>query len=100
MFQADVRSLRKRTDAALHSSYRCGCVNEPIEISRQAADRGAIAVCDAALMPDGRMLVAAGEVGALLLSPEGKMIARFAEPTSRIVASDHGDRAILDSNAR
>ena len=94
VFQADVRSLRKRT-AAASTVVPLRLRHEPLEISRQAADRGAIAVCDAALMPDGRMLVAAGEVGALLLSPEGKMIARFAEPTSRIVASDHGDRAIL-----
>ena len=94
VFQADVRSLRKRT-AAVSSTVPLRLRHEPLEIVRQAADRGAIAVCDAAQMPDGRMLVAAGEVGAWLLSPEGKMLARFAEPTSRIVASDHGDRAIL-----
>jgi hypothetical protein len=94
LFQADVRSLRKRT-AAASTAVPLRLRHEPIEIFRQAADRGAIAVCDAAQMPDGRMLVAAGEVGAWLISPEGKMLARFAEPTSRIVASDHGDRAIL-----
>jgi hypothetical protein len=94
VFQADVRSLRKRT-AAASTAVPLRLRHEPLEISRQAADRGAIAVCDAAQMPDGRMLVAAGEVGAWLLSREGKMLARFAEPTSRIVASDHGDRAIL-----
>jgi hypothetical protein len=94
VFQADVRSLGKRR-AAAPAAVPLRRRPEPIEISRQAADRGAIAVCDAAQMPDGRMLVAGGEVGVWLLSPEGKMIARFAEPASRIVASDHGDRAIL-----
>jgi hypothetical protein len=39
--------------------------------------------------------VAAGEIGALLLSREGKIIARFSEPASRIVISDQGDRALL-----
>jgi hypothetical protein len=93
-FQADVRALgRRRAAAPVPVPLRMR--SEPAEIFRQAADRGAIAVCDAAQMPDGRMLVASGELGALLLSPEGKTIARFAEPTSRIVASDHGDRAIL-----
>jgi hypothetical protein len=94
VFQADVRSLRKRADA-VSTVVPLRLRHEPIEISRRAGDRGSIAVCDAAQMPDGRMLVAAGEVGAWLLSPEGKMMARFAEPASRIVASDHGDRAIL-----
>ena len=94
VFQADVRSLGKRPGAA-PPIVPLRLRTEPIEISRQAADRGAMAVCDAVLLPDGRMLVAAGEVGALLLSREGKVMARFAEPTSRIIASDHGDRAIL-----
>jgi hypothetical protein len=68
---------------------------EPLSIRRQPGDRGAIAVLDAAELPDGRMLVALGEIGAWLLSREGKVLTRFAEPASAIVLSDHGDRALL-----
>jgi serine/threonine protein phosphatase PrpC len=67
----------------------------PLELRRLAADRGAMPVLDAAELPDGRMLVALGEVGVWLLSREGRVLTRFSEPTSRIVISDHGDRALL-----
>ena len=50
---------------------------------------------DAAALPDGRTLVAAGEIGVFLMSRDGKVIARFAEPAHAIVISDQGDRAIL-----
>lgn len=67
----------------------------PVEIRRDAADRGAMEVLDAAELPDSRMLVALGEVGVWLLSRDGVVLTRFAEPASQIVMSDHGDRAIL-----
>lgn len=70
-------------------------VTTPIEIRRLAEDRGAISVRDAAELPDGRMLVALGEIGVWLISREGKVLTRFSEPTDQIVISDHGDRAIL-----
>jgi hypothetical protein len=73
--------LRERTD--------------PVRILRAATDRGAAPVQDAAETADGRLLVAIGEAGALLLSRSGGIVARFAEPASRIVMSDNGDRAIL-----
>jgi hypothetical protein len=68
---------------------------EPLEISRPAADRGGIPLTDAALLPDGRMLVAAGELGVFLMSRDGKVIMRFAEPAHSLVMSDQGDRAIV-----
>jgi serine/threonine protein phosphatase PrpC len=69
--------------------------SESLSIRRPSGDRGAIAVLDAAELPDGRMLVALGEIGVWLLSREGKVLTRFAEPASAIVLSDHGDRAML-----
>jgi hypothetical protein len=68
---------------------------EPLDIHRLADDRGGIAVADAAALPDGRTLVAAGELGVFLLSRDGKVMTRFAEPAHAIVISDQGDRAIL-----
>ncbi len=69
--------------------------SRPLEIWRPHADRGAIPLFDAAGLPNGGALVAAGELGALLLSPEGKILARFSSPASHIVMSDNGSRAIL-----
>jgi hypothetical protein len=57
-------------------------------------EAGAIAVLDAALLPGGRALVALGEAGVRLLSPEGKTLVHFNQPAHRLVVSDHGDRAL------
>jgi hypothetical protein len=51
-------------------------------------------VLDAAFLPDGRILVALGEVGARLLTPDGRVVTHFDRPTHALVVSDHGDRAI------
>jgi serine/threonine protein phosphatase PrpC len=64
-------------------------------VRRVAADVGALRVWDAVELPDGRLLVALGELGARLLARDGRVLARFAQPTQHIVFSDHGDRAIL-----
>jgi hypothetical protein len=64
-------------------------------IVRSDADRGAIAVSDAALLPGGRVLVALGEAGARVVGLDGRTVARFLEPAHAIVLSDHGDRALL-----
>lgn len=67
----------------------------PVVVHRVSADAGAYPVFDAAELPDGRVLVALGELGAWLYSREGKVQARFAEPAHHLVLSDHGDRVIL-----
>jgi MoxR-vWA-beta-propeller ternary system domain bpX6 len=95
-FRADVRALapgakpRHPPEAAPLSSR-----STPVQIERSSADQGTGPIFDAAALPNGRMLVARVELGALLLSREGKVIARFSEPASRIVISDQGDRALL-----
>ncbi len=101
VFGADVRAWQHR-----HGSSRAGdpahpkpvplqLRPQPLDIRRPADDRGGIAVMDAAALPDGRMLVAAGELGVFLLSRDGKVMTRFAEPAHAVVISDQGDRAIL-----
>lgn len=77
------------------ASCRLATVVEPVQFQRPAGDRGALPVLDAAQTPDGRMLVALGELGVLLLSRDGRVQRRFGQPAERIVISDHGDRAIL-----
>ena len=95
-FTADVRSSTLKNWAEpKQTPPLLSARTEPLEIVRLAADRGAVAIHDAAEAADGRLLVAIGEAGALLLSREGKVITRFGEPANAIVMSDHGDRALL-----
>jgi hypothetical protein len=59
-----------------------------------AADRGTMTVHDAVLLPNGRMLVALGEVGSRLLTRDGRTVTHFDQPAERLVISDNGNRAI------
>ena len=59
-----------------------------------AADCGTLPVHDALLLPNGRMLIALGEIGARLLTRDGRTITHFDQPAERLVISDHSDRAI------
>lgn len=47
---------------------------------------------DVALLPNGQIVVAAGEAGVRLLSRGGGVAAHFDVPAHRLVVSDHGDR--------
>ena len=58
-------------------------------------DVGTLDLRDAARLPDGGWLVAAGEAGVRLLWPDGRQRARFDEPAHNLVVSDHGTRALL-----
>ncbi|HEU4407213.1 MAG TPA: bpX6 domain-containing protein [Polyangiaceae bacterium] len=66
----------------------------PLAFDFDAPDAGSQAVYDAAPLPGGRLLVALGEAGALLLGRTGKRLATFPRPAHRLVVSDEGDRAI------
>ncbi len=66
----------------------------PIKIDLSAADCGAIAVHDVALLPDGKLLVALGELGVRLLARDGRTLWHADQPATSLVLSDHGDRAI------
>ncbi|MFN8003699.1 MAG: bpX6 domain-containing protein [Acidobacteriota bacterium] len=65
-----------------------------LRLALAAADVGTQAITDAAFLPAGRMLVALGEAGALLLSRDGQRLAHFDQPAQRLVLSDQGDRAL------
>ena len=64
----------------------------PIEIA--AHDAGRRSIYDIVLLPDGRMLLALGESGLLLLSREGKTITQWNQPAHHLVASDDGNRVL------
>ncbi|HET8780940.1 MAG TPA: hypothetical protein VFM63_00890, partial [Pyrinomonadaceae bacterium] len=59
-----------------------------------AADRGSMPVHDALPLPNGRMLVALGEIGVRLLTRDGRIVTHFDQPAERLVISDNGNRAI------
>lgn len=67
---------------------------EPVVVRWPASERGPSHLHDAALLPDGKLLLALGEAGACVLARDGRIVARFFEPAYQLVLSDHGDRAI------
>jgi hypothetical protein len=67
---------------------------QAVRLEFSSIDRGPTSVTDAALLKDGRLLVALGEAGAKLLTRDGRTVAHFDQPVERLVISDHGDRAI------
>jgi hypothetical protein len=69
-------------------------VTSLLSVGCAAADRGSMAVHDALLLPNGRMLVALGEIGSRLLTPDGRTVTHFDQPAEKLVISDNGDRAI------
>ncbi len=62
--------------------------------SFDAAEGGAWELHDAVLLPGGRLLVALGEAGARLLTPDGRCVAHFDVPAFSLVLSVHGDRVL------
>ena len=66
----------------------------PLVMTLDGSQAGTAAITDAAYLPGGRLVVARGESGALLLSARGKTIAHFDVPAHTLVVSDFGDRAI------
>ncbi len=57
-------------------------------------DAGQKEILDLAFLPDGRMLLALGEAGMLLLSREGKTQTHLNQPAEHLVVSDDGSRVI------
>jgi serine/threonine protein kinase len=56
--------------------------------------RGALAIRDAVLLPNGNWLVALGEAGTRILKPDGTTLVAMEAPASKLVVSDTGTRAL------
>jgi len=69
-------------------------VHSVLTVEYSAEDRGSMPVHDALLLPNGRMLVALGEIGVRLLTRDGRTVTHFDQPAERLVISDNGNRAI------
>ena len=83
-----------RTDLPPFPVERDQPVGPLLTVTCAAVDRGSVPVHDASLLPNGRMLVALGEVGARLLTRDGRTVAHFDQPAEKFVISDNGARAI------
>lgn len=57
-------------------------------------DAGTTPISDAALLPDGRTVVALGEAGVRVISRTGRVVTQFDQPADHLVISDRCDRAI------
>lgn len=81
-------------DADLPPANPVKVVPPTIDLRLRADDCGARAAHDAAVLPNGRVLVALGEAGVALLARDGHEIARFDAPAHHLVVSDLGSRAL------
>jgi hypothetical protein len=66
----------------------------PFTLRIAAADAGIVPIYDAALLPDGRCLLALGEAGMRLVTRDGKTIMHVEQPAHRLAVSDHGNQVI------
>jgi hypothetical protein len=60
----------------------------------EAHDVGTSTITDAAMLHGGTLALALGESGCILLAPNGKVLARLAEPAHRLVISDDLESAL------
>jgi hypothetical protein len=95
-----LRSLENRADplavadmAALTSRRRTPAAG-PLRLTAPT-EPGQLPVYDVATLPDGSILVAHGDFGARLLTPDGRVRARWDAPTQQLVVADHGGAALL-----
>ncbi|MFY1830999.1 bpX6 domain-containing protein [Myxococcus fulvus] len=66
----------------------------PVVASASLADAGPHSIHDAVALSGGRVLLALGEAGAVLLNAEGRRLAHLDVPAFSLVASLHGDRVL------
>lgn len=90
--------LRQRADPLAAADLKVPAYQHaaPAPLNLTAVEEaGRLPVFDAAALPDGTILVAAGEAGVRLLSSQGRVRARWDMPAHRIVLADHGGTAML-----
>lgn len=79
---------------ALPPDRRARIARPPLHLTIDAADVGATPIHDAALLPDGRLVLGLGEGGVRILRRDGSLQARLDGPADKLVISDDGTRAI------
>lgn len=90
--------LQRRADPLLVADLprlRAGAVGQHDPAHLDLTDRGSLEVHDAVAVGTGSVLVALGELGARLLTLDGRTRATWDVPTHRLVVADHGTRVLL-----
>jgi hypothetical protein len=69
-------------------------IPDPIALTFDASDVGALPVHDLALLPSGKLVVALGEAGVRVYARDGRHVATIDAPADALVTSDHGSYVI------
>ncbi|HEY9411305.1 MAG TPA: hypothetical protein VIP77_17130 [Jiangellaceae bacterium] len=96
------KTLRRRSDPLLRADLppvpRHADETGIVEVEAPP-EAGQLPVFDAAALSSGALLVAHGDLGVRLLTPDGRVRARWDVPTHGLVVADHGSQALLLSTA-
>ncbi|HYL97543.1 MAG TPA: bpX6 domain-containing protein, partial [Blastocatellia bacterium] len=87
-----------RADAPPNTAYKAAWLESltlPLKFELEAGDVGVSRIEDLVYLPDGKLAIALGESGLVLLNRAGKIVARFDEPAYKLVQSDSGNRSIV-----
>lgn len=98
-----IQTLRQRADPLLVADLapiplRKALAGEKLQVTLDS-ERGQLAVFDAVALADDLLLLAHGDFGARLVSPDGRVRARWDLPTHQLVVADHGGSVLLISKA-
>lgn len=66
-----------------------------VDLASRPEEAGTTAIRDVVRLPRGRWLVALGDLGALLLGPDGRRLLSWAAPAHALVPSPDGSKVIL-----
>jgi hypothetical protein len=91
--------LEGHVDGALHADRPpaprpTNPIPDPIALTFDASDVGALPVHDLALLPSGKLVVALGEAGVRVYARDGRHVATIDAPADALVTSDHGSYVI------
>jgi hypothetical protein len=67
---------------------------DPLALTFDASDVGALPVHDLALLPSGKLVVALGEAGVRVYARDGRHVETIDAPADALVTSDHGSYVI------
>lgn len=87
-------ALKADLPAGRAPDVRLSSRSPPVRVDVEPWDKGALAVHDAALLPDGRMLLALGDAGARLVTRDGRTVAHFDVPAESLVPYDAGGSSL------
>lgn len=93
-----VRLLQRRADALVVADLpriAARDINTEAVIRHDLTDHGPVVVFDAVGVSDDHVLVALGERGVRLVTPDGRTRAEWEVPTYSLVVADHQRRALL-----